>query len=98
MNSDLPTSLVGGRVRPCCLFTDPFSSPVASFGEVSETDSEVKLFHIRKYGKFSLLEVFHFLEGSSNPGTELGVPSNGDLERSLIEDTRVWVLPGGWRK
>ncbi|KAG2271609.1 hypothetical protein Bca52824_066164 [Brassica carinata] len=41
MNSDLPTSLVGGRVRPCRLFTDPFSSPVASFGEVSETDSEV---------------------------------------------------------
>ena len=28
-------------MRPCCLFTDPFSSPVASFGEVSETDSEV---------------------------------------------------------
>ncbi|KAF2559312.1 hypothetical protein F2Q68_00015460 [Brassica cretica] len=41
MNSDLPVSLVGGRVRPCRLFTDPFSSPVASFGEVSETDSEV---------------------------------------------------------
>ena len=41
MNSDLPASLVGGRVRPCRLFTDPFLSPVASFGEVSETDSKV---------------------------------------------------------
>ena len=41
MNSDLPVSLVGGRVRPYRLFTDHFSSPVASFGEVSETDSEV---------------------------------------------------------
>ncbi|KAF3591481.1 hypothetical protein DY000_02021727 [Brassica cretica] len=40
INSDLPASLVGGRVRPCRLFADPFSSPVSSFGEVSETDSE----------------------------------------------------------
>ena len=40
MKSDLPASLVGGRVRPCRLFADPFSSHVASFGEVSETDSE----------------------------------------------------------
>ncbi|KAF2568392.1 hypothetical protein F2Q70_00026152 [Brassica cretica] len=38
------------------------------------------------------------LVGSSVPGTELGVPSSGDLERSLIGDPRVWVLPGGWRK
>ncbi|KAF2534686.1 hypothetical protein F2Q70_00030022 [Brassica cretica] len=57
-----------------------------------------KLFHIRKYGRFSLSEVFHFLEVSSVPGTELGVPSSGDLERSLIGDPGVWVLPGGWRK
>ncbi|KAG2271622.1 hypothetical protein Bca52824_066177 [Brassica carinata] len=48
--------------------------------------------------RFSLSEVFHFLEGSSVPGTELGVPSSGDLERSLIGDPRVCVLPGGWRK
>ncbi|KAF2555021.1 hypothetical protein F2Q68_00017406 [Brassica cretica] len=34
----------------------------------------------------------------SVPGTELGVPFSGDLERSLIGDPRVWVLPGGWRK
>ncbi|KAF2581163.1 hypothetical protein F2Q68_00004964 [Brassica cretica] len=37
MNSDLPflpASLVGGRVKPRCLFADPFSSPVASHGEV----------------------------------------------------------------
>ncbi|KAF3548970.1 hypothetical protein DY000_02007011 [Brassica cretica] len=38
------------------------------------------------------------LVGSSVPGTELGVPSSGDLERSLIRDPRVWVLPGGWKK
>ena len=38
-------------------------------------------------------EVFHFLEGSSVLGTELGVPSSGDPERSLIGDPRVWVLP-----
>ncbi|WZY72289.1 hypothetical protein YC2023_004529 [Brassica napus] len=57
---------------------------------------KVKLFHIRKYGRFSLSEVFHFLEGSSVPGTELRVPSSGDLERSLIGDPRVWVLPGAF--
>ncbi|WZZ52483.1 hypothetical protein YC2023_052590 [Brassica napus] len=41
MNSDLPASLMGGRARPCRLFADPFSSPVASFGEVSGMDSDV---------------------------------------------------------
>ena len=43
MNSDLPSlpaSLVGGRVRPRCLFADPFSSPAASHGEVPEADNE----------------------------------------------------------
>ncbi|KAG2282925.1 hypothetical protein Bca52824_054145 [Brassica carinata] len=43
MNSDLPShpaSLVGGRVRPRCLFADPFSSPSASHGEVPEADNE----------------------------------------------------------
>ncbi|KAF3594870.1 hypothetical protein DY000_02020564 [Brassica cretica] len=40
MNSDLPASFVGGRVRPCRLFADPFSSPIASFGMASETGSE----------------------------------------------------------
>ncbi|KAL0789844.1 hypothetical protein Bca101_006090 [Brassica carinata] len=43
MNSDspsLPASLVGGRVRPRCLFADPFSSPAASHGEVPEADNE----------------------------------------------------------
>ncbi|KAF2542203.1 hypothetical protein F2Q68_00032614 [Brassica cretica] len=33
--------------------------------------------------------------GSSVPGTELRVSSSGDLERSLIGDPRVCVLPGG---
>ncbi|KAF2596166.1 hypothetical protein F2Q68_00010723 [Brassica cretica] len=46
---------------------------------------------------FSLSEVFHFLEGSSVPGTELRVPSSGDLERSLIGDPRFWVLRPAWR-
>ncbi|WZY99154.1 hypothetical protein YC2023_071483 [Brassica napus] len=40
MNSDLPASFVGGRLRPCRLFADPFSSPIASFGMASETRSE----------------------------------------------------------
>ncbi|KAF3584301.1 hypothetical protein F2Q69_00029093 [Brassica cretica] len=47
---------------------------------------------------FPLSEVFHFLEGSSVPETEFRVLSSGDLERSLIGDSRVWVLPGGRRK
>ncbi|KAL0789808.1 hypothetical protein Bca101_006054 [Brassica carinata] len=43
MNSDLPSlpaSLVGGRVRPRCLFADPFSSPAASHREVPEAHNE----------------------------------------------------------
>uniref|UniRef100_M4FAS1 Uncharacterized protein n=1 Tax=Brassica campestris TaxID=3711 RepID=M4FAS1_BRACM len=40
MNSDLSPSFVGGRVRPCRLFADPFSSPIVSFGTASETGSE----------------------------------------------------------
>ncbi|KAL0826721.1 hypothetical protein Bca101_050398 [Brassica carinata] len=43
MNSDLPSlpaSLVGGRVRPRCLFADPFSSPAAVHGDVPEADNE----------------------------------------------------------
>ncbi|KAL0816576.1 hypothetical protein Bca101_073020 [Brassica carinata] len=64
MNSDLPTSLVGGRVRPCRLFTDPFSSPVASFGEVSETDSEVIR---RKYGIHSSVQMRSSLEFEHAP-------------------------------
>ena len=42
MNPDLlafPPSLVGGHTRPRRLFTDPFSSPIPSCGEVSEADS-----------------------------------------------------------
>nr|VDC71468.1 unnamed protein product [Brassica rapa] len=55
MNSDLPVSLVGGRVRPCRLFTDPFFPPVASFGEVSETDSEViPSAHLKQRGSLVL--------------------------------------------
>ncbi|KAL0749592.1 hypothetical protein Bca101_031595 [Brassica carinata] len=34
------SSLVGGRARPRCPFTDPFSSPVPSWGNVTEADSE----------------------------------------------------------
>ncbi|KAG2266510.1 hypothetical protein Bca52824_073589 [Brassica carinata] len=43
MNPELlsfPSSLVGGRPRPRHLFTDPFSSPVPSWGDVPEADSE----------------------------------------------------------
>ena len=34
------SSLVGGRPRPHRLFTDPFSSPIPSWGDVPEADSE----------------------------------------------------------
>ena len=43
MNSELlacPSSLVGGRPRPRRLLTDPFSSPIPSWGNVPEADSE----------------------------------------------------------
>ncbi|KAG2292843.1 hypothetical protein Bca52824_039512 [Brassica carinata] len=46
MNPELlafPSSLVGGRPRPRGLFTDPFSSPVPSWGNVPEADSEAVL-------------------------------------------------------
>uniref|UniRef100_A0A0D2ZSC6 Uncharacterized protein n=2 Tax=Brassica TaxID=3705 RepID=A0A0D2ZSC6_BRAOL len=35
-----PSSLVGGRSGPRHLFTDPFSSPIPSWGDVTEADSE----------------------------------------------------------
>ena len=35
-----PSSLVGGHPRPRRPFTDPFSSPVPSWGDVPEADSE----------------------------------------------------------
>ncbi|KAG5392731.1 hypothetical protein IGI04_022694 [Brassica rapa subsp. trilocularis] len=55
MNFDLPTSLVGGRVKRCRLFADPLSSPVASFREVSETDSEViPMAPLKQCGSFVL--------------------------------------------
>ena len=37
------SSLVGGRSRPRRPFTDPFSSPVLSWGNVTEADSEAVL-------------------------------------------------------
>ena len=43
MNPELlafPSSLVGGRSRPRRLFTDPFSSPIPSWGDVTEADSK----------------------------------------------------------
>ncbi|KAF3533476.1 hypothetical protein DY000_02039541 [Brassica cretica] len=43
MNPELlafPSSLVGGRPRPHRLFTDPFSSPIPSWGDVPEADNE----------------------------------------------------------
>ncbi|KAF2597704.1 hypothetical protein F2Q68_00010250 [Brassica cretica] len=68
MNSDLPTSLVGGRVRPCRLFTDPFSSPVASFGEVSETDSEFHHFpDVMKHFPNVLLSLLSHSEDNPQP-------------------------------
>ncbi|KAF3541264.1 hypothetical protein F2Q69_00023575 [Brassica cretica] len=67
---------------PLRMASDSFRVP-RNDGQAGKPDEFVKLFHIRKYGRFSLSEVFHFLEGSSVPGTELGVPSSGDLERSL---------------
>ncbi|KAF3553800.1 hypothetical protein F2Q69_00012583 [Brassica cretica] len=46
MNPELlmfPSSLVGGRPRPHRPFTDPFSSPVLSWRDVPEADSEAVL-------------------------------------------------------
>nr|VDD08520.1 unnamed protein product [Brassica oleracea] len=46
MNPELlmfPSSLVGGRPRPHRPFTDPFSSPVPSWGDVLEAGSEAVL-------------------------------------------------------
>ncbi|KAG2292995.1 hypothetical protein Bca52824_039664 [Brassica carinata] len=43
MNPELlmfSSSLVGGRPRPRRPFTDPFSSPVPSWGNVPQADSE----------------------------------------------------------
>ena len=43
MNPELltfPSSLVGGRSRPRRLFTDPYSSPIPSLGDVLEADSK----------------------------------------------------------
>ncbi|KAF3534614.1 hypothetical protein DY000_02040784 [Brassica cretica] len=43
MNPELlvfPSSLVGAPPRPRHLLTDPFSSPIPSWGDVPEADSE----------------------------------------------------------
>ncbi|KAF2561604.1 hypothetical protein F2Q70_00016784 [Brassica cretica] len=43
------------RERPCRLFADPSSSHVASFGEVSETDSEaIPMAPLKQHGSFVL--------------------------------------------
>ncbi|KAF2549280.1 hypothetical protein F2Q70_00023114 [Brassica cretica] len=39
-----------------------------------------------------------FGKGARFQGPNSGFLSSSDLERSLIGDPRVWVLPGGWRK
>nr|VDC84454.1 unnamed protein product [Brassica rapa] len=53
--SDLPASFVGGRVRPCCLFADPFSSPIASFGTASKTGSEaIPMAPLKQHERFTL--------------------------------------------
>ncbi|KAF2534742.1 hypothetical protein F2Q70_00029998 [Brassica cretica] len=55
MNSDLPTLFVGGRVRPCHLFADPFSSPIASFGTASKTGSEaIPMEPLKQHERFTL--------------------------------------------
>ncbi|CAG7863768.1 unnamed protein product, partial [Brassica rapa] len=55
MNSDLPASLVGGRIRPCRLFADPLSSPIASFGTASETGSEaIAMAPLKQRKRFTL--------------------------------------------
>ncbi|CDY31625.1 BnaA06g20380D [Brassica napus] len=57
MNSDLPASFVGGRVRNCPLFADPFSSPIASFGTASETGSEaIPMAPLKQRKRFTLVD------------------------------------------
>ncbi|CDY08695.1 BnaC03g54870D [Brassica napus] len=57
MNPELlafPSSLVGGRPRPRGLFTDPFSSPVPSWGNVPEVDTG--FYHLRSRDGTPLIE------------------------------------------
>ncbi|KAG5388807.1 hypothetical protein IGI04_030348 [Brassica rapa subsp. trilocularis] len=42
--------------------------------QIAGLQSQVKLFHIWKYGRFSLSDVFHFLEGSRVQGPSPGFP------------------------
>ncbi|KAF2576234.1 hypothetical protein F2Q70_00003798 [Brassica cretica] len=64
--------------------------PASGFLDESPSSLRVELFHIPKYGRFSLSEIFHFLEGRSVPGTGPRVPFSGYLERSCIGDPGVW--------
>ena len=58
----------------------------------------MEVFHIRKYVRFSLSEICHFVKKWVVPGTDPWVPGNGDLEHSLNGDPEVRVLPGVRRK
>ena len=53
----------------------------------------MEVFHIRKYGRFTLSEICHFLEQRVVPWTDPWVPGSGDLECSLNGDPEVRVLP-----
>ncbi|KAF3566990.1 hypothetical protein DY000_02014500 [Brassica cretica] len=73
--------------------------------QVAQTAARVKLFYIRKYGRFSLSEVFHFPEEGGDPGTGPGKLHSGEpgfLLAGILGtgvtssgDPEAGVLPGG---
>ncbi|KAF2538114.1 hypothetical protein F2Q68_00020658 [Brassica cretica] len=66
-----------------------FGFSMGSFGTVDKAsiciDLQVKLFHIRKYGRFSLSEVFHFPEEGGDPWTGPGKIHSGEPGFLLAE-------------
>ncbi|KAF3582747.1 hypothetical protein DY000_02031518 [Brassica cretica] len=58
----------------------------------------MEVFHIRKYGRFSLSVICLFLELEAVPRTDTGVLDTGDPERFWNGDPEIRVLPWAQRK
>ncbi|KAF2594357.1 hypothetical protein F2Q70_00043608 [Brassica cretica] len=56
----------------------------------------MEVFHIRKYGRFSLSEIRLFLELEAVPGTDTGVPDTGDPKRGKRQTGPQ--NPGDWSR
>ncbi|KAL0759042.1 hypothetical protein Bca101_075192 [Brassica carinata] len=77
MNPELlafPSSLMGGRPKPRRLFTDPFSSPIPSWGGVPEADRNMR----RKYA-------IHPSMGMRSPSEFERAPDGGASEIAIYE-------------